>query len=157
MVRLHLGCGSKKFRDYINIDGRGSPDVTCDITALPYGEGYADEILAVHVFEHFFPWHAERILKHWYRILKPGGRLVLEMPDLRKVLGFFTKENPPLHCTMFALYGGEQSERIEDLHKWCWTFQTIEPLLKNAGFTEIVEKTTRYHVPDRDFRVEATK
>lgn len=157
VVKLHLGCGTKKFREYINIDSTGSPDVFADITALPYSENYADEILAVHVFEHIFPQKSVEVLRHWHKILKPGGKLVMEMPDLKKVLEFFKdpKSHPAL--TMFALYGGEQTGRIEDVHKWCWTFDTLKPLLEQAGFKEVVEKHASYHIPARDFRVEGTK
>ena len=157
VARLHLGCGNKRFRGYQNIDVDGTPDLVCDITALPHAPETIEEILAVHVFEHLFPWKSEAILKHWYEKLKPGGKLILEMPDLKKVLEFFKLENPPPSHTMFALYGGEKSERAEDTHKWCWSFAQLEPLLKTVGFTEVVEKPAVYHVPERDFRVEATK
>lgn len=157
MVRLHLGCGKKKYRGYINVDSFGNPDQYHDITALPYGENYADEILLVHVFEHIFPWKVLDVLKHWHRILKPGGRLIMEMPDLVKVLQNFAAEKPHPALTFQALYGGERSERIEDLHKWCWTFESVKPVLEQAGYREIVQKPCLYHVPLRDFRVEAVK
>ena len=125
--------------------------------SLPYEANSVDEIIAIHVYEHIVPWKVEETTQHWFNILKPGAKLILEMPDLVKVLGFFKQEKPPLSHTMYALYGGEPMGRVEDLHKWCWTFKTIEPLLKKVGFTEIVEKTAQYHFPERDFRVEATK
>lgn len=95
-------------------------------------------------------------------MLKPGGKLILEMPDLKKVLEHFKAEEISLTLTMLALYGGSQvngqpSERIEDLHKWAWTFETIKIPLEKAGFKEIVEKPAEYHFPIRDFRVEAVK
>lgn len=156
MVRLHLGCGNKRFRDYVNIDNTGTPDLLCDITALPYGEGTVDEILVIHTFEHLFPWEAPKILGHWYKLLKPGGKLVMEMPDLKKVLKAFTLEKPPLAYTMYALYGGEQTGRVEDVHKWCWTYDTIAPIMKEVGYAT-TEKPAMYHVWDRDFIVEGVK
>ena len=157
MVRLHLGCGDKRFRGYVNVDSVGEPDVKCDITALPFPAGCAEEIIAVHVFEHLFPWKALDILKHWHGILKPGGKLILEMPDLRRVLEYLKDPEAPLAYTMYALYGGEQTGRLEDVHKWCWTFDTLKPALEAAGFRNVVEGRAHYHVQKRDFRIEGTK
>jgi hypothetical protein len=45
-------------------------------------------------------------------------------------------------------------------HKWAYTFKTIQPMLANAGFHEINEQRTMFHLCGRDvrdFRVEATK
>ena len=157
VVRLHLGCGEKKFRGYINIDGFGNPDVIADITDLPYGPETADEIMAIHVFEHFFPHDVSDILKKWREILKPNGKLILEMPDLQKVLEFFKKDEISLPHTLYALYGRVWRKDITELHKWAWTFKTIEPILKEAGYRDIVEKPAEYHYRERDFRVEALK
>jgi hypothetical protein len=40
--------------------------------------------MAIHLFEHFYRWECERVLAEWRRLLKPRGRLVLELPDLHK-------------------------------------------------------------------------
>ena len=157
LVRLHLGCGKRKYRGYVNIDSGGSPDLVCDITALPFKPETVSEILAVHVFEHLFPWKVEAVLTHWYSLLVPGGKLIMEMPDLNKVLEHFKNPKMPVAMTMCALYGGDQSERIEDLHKWAWNFVSLEPLIKKAGFTSVVEKLAQFHVPERDFIIEGTK
>ncbi len=155
MARLHLGCGNKILRGYRNLDAFGNPDEYADITKLQYRE--IEEILAIHVFEHFFPWKVIDILKGWRECLKDGGKLILEMPDLKKVLEHFKAEELNMSATMFALYGGEKSERVEDLHKWCWTFESIKVPLEQAGYREITEKPALYHWPTRDFRVEAIK
>lgn len=190
VVRLHLGCGDKILRGYRNIDRYFNPDEYGDITNLKdYADSSVDEILCVHTFEHFFPWKVVGILKEWYRALRPGGKLSLEMPDLKKVLQHLVpgvdvlhrgakagaegdkeaaqkaldeyaqiaKKDISLVLTLNALYGGENSEKIEDLHKWCWQFDSIKPVLEHVGFRNIVEKPCHYHIPIRDFRVEATK
>jgi predicted SAM-dependent methyltransferase len=156
VVRLHIGCGGKRFRGYINIDAH-SGDLQCDVTRLPYSENTADEIIGIHLLEHLFPHQAIEALKHWCGILKPGGKLILEMPDLKKILEFFKDPKASPQLTIQALYGGELTGRIEDIHKFCWTFETLEPHLKAAGFTKVEEKHALYHMPVRDFRVEAVK
>ena len=156
VVRLHIGCGEKRFRGYTNIDAYGG-DVQGDVTKLSYAENSVDEIIGVHMFEHLYPHVAVEALKHWYGILKPGGKLILEMPDLKKILEFFKDPKSSPQLTMQALYGGEHTGRIEDVHKFCWTFETIEPHLKAAGFSKIEERPALYHIPIRDFRVESQK
>ena len=59
LVKLNLGCGDKILKGYINIDTASSrldkkPDVIADIRNLrKIKTSIADEILAVHVIEHF--------------------------------------------------------------------------------------------------------
>ncbi len=189
MVRLHLGCGDKILRGYWNLDRYGNPDEYADITKPEYPENSVDEILCIHTFEHLFPWKVIDILKGWHRVLKPGGRLILEMPDMKKILQHMVpgvdtlykgckagaggdkdaaqkcldeyreiaKREVTLTLTLNAVYGGENSERIEDLHKWMWSYESLKPVLEQAGFRDAVEKPARYHIPIRDFRVECAK
>ena len=82
-IRLNLGCGDKLIEGYINVDVATSrkgvaPDVLADLRSLPFGSNYADEILAVHVIEHFYLWEAEDVLNHWKNCLRRGGQIILE-------------------------------------------------------------------------------
>ena len=94
-TKLHLGCGRKYLDGYINIDGDSSVccDMVADVTALDFRPETVDEILAIHVFEHIHPIKATHTLTHWWRLLKPGGALILEMPSLTKILRNF-QDNP---------------------------------------------------------------
>ena len=66
--------------------------MVADITKLPYKHGTVDEIWLIHVFEHIHIWQAEDALYHWHNILKPGGRLVVEVPCMDKILDNFKKK-----------------------------------------------------------------
>lgn len=161
VVRLHLGAGKRYFRGYVNIDVQGDRlDKKGDIRKLDYPDESVDEILAVHVFEHFWADEVEGILKEWNRVLKPGGKLILEMPDLKKVLKLFEDPKSPVNLTYGALYGGyifgSEGKTVEDLHKWIWTFDTLSVLAEKAGF-ECQEEVAQYHVPQRDFRIVCVK
>ena len=88
MKKLNLGCGDKILPGYINVDVAESrlekkPDVLCDLHKLtPFENDSVDEILSVHVVEHFWRWEVVDILKEWTRVLKPGGAMILECPNL---------------------------------------------------------------------------
>ena len=68
-MKLNLGCGDKILPGYINVDVMESrrglkPDVICDLHQLtPFENDSADEILSVHVIEHFWRWEVLDVLK----------------------------------------------------------------------------------------------
>ena len=79
-IKLNLGCGAKILpKPYINVDlpnnwADSKPDVEADLTKpLPFPDDYADEVMAIHVIEHFDRWEAPVILRDWVRVLKPGA------------------------------------------------------------------------------------
>ncbi len=58
-----------------------SPDIVADATQLPFCSDSLDFIIASHVLEHLpFPLAA---LRQWYQVLRPGGVLLLKIPDKR--------------------------------------------------------------------------
>lgn len=79
--KLNLGCGNDIRADYVNLDCAALEGVEVvhdlDLLPLPFEEARFSEILCLDVFEHidYIP-----LLKECLRILKPGGRLVIEVP-----------------------------------------------------------------------------
>jgi predicted SAM-dependent methyltransferase len=91
-LRLHIGCGTNALPNWINIDciARVPGVVTdIDITALPYPDASVDEILAEHVFEHFSFAEEGIVWPEMARVLRPGGRLTMEVPDFAWVCRTF--------------------------------------------------------------------
>ena len=83
-MKLNLGCGSNHRAGYVNVDadpGR-EPDVVADIRRLPDELTDAEEVLAIHVLEHFPIGELTMLLKHWRSRMRPGARLVIECPGL---------------------------------------------------------------------------
>lgn len=158
-MKLNLGCGRRKLDGYINCDLPDNsygvtPDVSCNICQLPFGDGSAEEILAVHVFEHVWLKDIRSVLAEWKRVLTPDGLLIMEMPCLNKILHWFDQPDMDPRMTMFALYGDPGTHKSEaDLHKWCWSKEAIKAALENAGFSNVRIEQAQYHVPSRDMRV----
>ncbi len=69
-------------RHYSEVSGAiVAPDVVADAMRLPFRCGGLDFVIASHVLEHLpFPLAA---LRHWYEVLRPGGILLLKIPDKR--------------------------------------------------------------------------
>ncbi len=61
-------------------------DMFGDVKKLPFEQGTIDEIVGMHIFEHFTFKEGEALLKHWYRLLKPGGSLRVHVPDVRGIM-----------------------------------------------------------------------
>lgn len=171
LVRLHLGCGPKHkhWDGFINCDVLPDADVVTDIKKLPFPDEYADEIHAIHLFEHIAFWEVNKVLKEWRRVLKPGGKLVLEMPDMEKCFELFgnqnlkfvnkrTQERIPNHYIALAgIYGDPTEQRPEQRHMWGWWPDSIVPTLDGAGFRNATCMEPKFHHIHRDFRVEAIK
>lgn len=133
-----------------------------DIRKLELPNDHADRICAVHVLEHFYAWEVRNILQEWLRVLKPGGRLILELPCMDKVFAYIAKcfnEGLPMSPTYswFPLWGDPRYGKVEMTHKWGYTVQMVKEELVKAGFREPKYATPHYHFPDRDMRVEALK
>lgn len=159
-LKLHLGCGPKLLAGYVNIDAFGEPDLKHDLTQpLPFEDGTVDEVLALHVFEHFYRWEAPRILKDWVRVLKPGGLMVLEMPCLDKIVAMMAAPSGPpknLRLTTFGLFGDPLYKDPAMCHRWCYSWSEIEALMRSVGLeTMLMEPQT--HVACRDMRAEGRK
>ena len=82
-MKLNLGCGGLAVPGFIGVDLYDDrAEVKMDIKALTYEDNSVDEIFSSHVIEHFDFWEAIKVLKEWHRVLKPGGILDIETPDM---------------------------------------------------------------------------
>lgn len=170
-MRLNVGCGGRIIEGYTGVDAvpRPAANIVAPADKIPLPDGSCEEVMAIHLFEHLVPWEAPIALAEWYRLLQPGGKLVLEMPDLKKCCqnvltilagGRIMAGKHPNQAGMWGLYGDDRLEDPYMLHRWGYTFQTIKPLLEAVGFQKITEHATIYHPIGRhvrDFRVEAIK
>lgn len=162
-IKLNLGCGTTMLDGYVNIDTIENefikPNVKADITkTLPYESNSVDEIFASHIIEHFRVWQLKEVLNEWRRILKIGGRLVIECPDLEKAIKNFEKYPNDITMNMWALYGDPHFHEPELEHHWIYSYQTLKPILEEVGFTNFKEDLALMHgKPDRDFRLECVK
>ncbi len=175
-VKLHLGCCKERHEGYINIDCMKTPatDLVCDIRQLPYENDTIDEIESYHVFEHFpVCLHAAvskdygekyalliTILKEWKRVLKKGGLLIIEMPDLDRAMEQYLKAGEEEKDKLLILiYGSFRNGDDVDIHRWGANEHRLTYILKKAGFRDITFPPAQdYHVKDCPcLRVEAIK
>ena len=102
---------------YLKLDGdeKHNPDILGTVPPYPkevWDRGPYEEIMAIHVFEHFYPTDAETFLLETYQLLTNGGKIILEMPNLayccKVVLGLETPKTGQLTISaagIEAIYG----------------------------------------------------
>ncbi len=156
-IRLNIGAGNKYWPGFINIDRHGDQDVVSDAFPLPFTTDYADEIWAIHIFEHLHRSEAGKALYEWFRVLKPGGKLVLELPCLDKIAQLIVNGEQNQRLTTFGLYGDPRDEKPDMMHQWGWSKNEIIDTLSNVAFTNITIMEPFFHIAARDMRIEAYK
>lgn len=144
-VRLHLGSGTDRRPGWVNVDANPAthPDVVGLAQSLPmFPDGSVDVIESCHLFEHLTYYEAVQALGEWYRVLRPGGRLFLELPNLASCVEALGRhwDSAGFDLSMVGLYGWPPDVRASghyQTHKWGWTAETLATELRKAGFGRV--------------------
>ena len=84
-MKINLGSGDSPLVGFVNVDALPDApgvDVVADISQrLPFEDASADLVYASHILEHFPHAQTGELLGEWRRILRPGGRLLVAVPD----------------------------------------------------------------------------
>ncbi len=169
-IRLHIGCDTEHRDGWVNIDTRAevSPDVVARAHELTmFADSSVDEIEACHLLEHLPLHEAQAAIREWARVLRPGGSLLLELPNFEaciRLLGV-AKDAAGYDLAMLGIFGWPPA--VTSLgeswaHHWGWSPGTLGAELSAAGFGDIervpVTQTWRLATSiDRDFRLQARK
>lgn len=136
-MKLNLGCGTDKISGYANIDIRPEvdPDMIMDLnkTPYPFDTNSIDEIKAKDFIEHFSFRRTKAIVSEWFRILKQGGKMYIQCPDLEAITTKVVMDKKRTYEEMsYWVYGGQ--EYPQNLHQAGFTNLTLTRLLESAGF-----------------------
>ena len=176
MKKLLLGCGNRKKIGWINLDinPKVNPDIVSNASDLKNIPGNSIDLIdSYHLFEHFFPHEATQALKEWYRVLKKGGELYIEFPNLERCAKIILESKDPeeIRLAMIGIYGYQPDifpksksdpPIVFQMHKFGWTPRLLSEELKSIGFSSIefiepVQKNRRAYQIKRDMRVKAIK
>ena len=98
-VVLHVGCGSAEDQGLherflrpewhelrLDVDPGVEPDVVASITDMsPVPEASVDAVYSHHNIEHIFAHEVPLAMREFFRVLRPGGEVLLATPDLQNV------------------------------------------------------------------------
>ena len=145
-LKLNLGCGSMRMEGYVNIDivPTKATDLVQNILDLPMVRANSAEEIFLHgVFEHLYAYEQELALREWYRVLRPGGRLVMRgIPDFDLVVQAYVKRARGVTRPVFDLWdtyrythGDPRPDNSPaQLHKDLLTKEKVKGLLTATGF-----------------------
>ena len=125
-MKLNLGCGEFKLKDFVNIDvyEENKPDLVCNAMKLPHENNSIDELFCGHCIEHMPIAEARIAFKEWLRVLKKGSKIGIVVPD---------KDTAPNH---FVFAGNPKNKKYLN-HNSYWNYQMLEEELRKTGFEDI--------------------
>lgn len=164
--KLEIGSGYKPTPGFIHLDL--NPNAT-DLDwlgpayPLPWPDNAFLEIRAVDVLEHIGYRHTHDTLVEWHRVLRPGGELVVQVPDAEAGMKMLfkspdllvTAEFPdPLDALAWRLMGGQDdnTDRYNrdgddwrlNAHYALFSRRTLTSKLNAAGFSVVELQTNRF-------------
>jgi hypothetical protein len=178
--KLNVGSGAYPKEYYINFD-----PVICsgileeekhlqtdvigvlqDITKM-FPDNYFAEIMSVHVIEHLLLDEALQYIQNQWFLLRPGGRIVIEGPDILGCFKWYNEGKLTLRELIDMFYPHQSRDWGSSLpfefnsmcrHRSGWTGKVLAEEMFKIGFRIIhVGAGTFHKCDDRDFRVVGVK
>lgn len=151
---LHVGCGGSSLPFYLqhcqevrlDIDPATQPDIVADMTHLPPElDGEFDAVFTCHSLEHLYPHDVDTCLRGFHRVLKPGGSVIVFVPDLEGLTPtddvLYVSPSGPV--TAFDLFYGYRPWIRDNpfmAHKCGFVQKTLTGALERAGFAKVEVK-----------------
>lgn len=140
--KLHLGCGKRKLPGWVGVDSRPGvgADVVTDVRNLEYwASETVQAIYACHVLEHVPRPDVLPTLREWRRVLKPGGKLRVSVPDFGMLARLYVNQQIPLWRLIGPLCG--RQDYPENTHCSVYDYHYLAWILTEAGFHSIIGVT----------------
>lgn len=143
VTRLNLGCGQNHKPGWTNVDENPHEraDVVMRFPPIDADDNSVDEIYAGHVLEHFTYADGQTFLRECHRVLVPGGKIGVVVPDFRAIVGRWLGGERELIdgrwdtsdlndlCRFFLFSDFQPSP-----HKWAYDADTLSVAIAEAGF-----------------------
>ena len=150
-INIHIG-GNEIRANWIILDVEKRPevDIVADASSLDkIASESVSTIYASHVVEHFHYGLDSKLnhtLREWHRVLQPGGKLLISVPDLKTLCWLFLNPNFTIyerHHIMRIIFGGQTNQY--DVHYAGFDYEILGSYLEEAGFSE-VEQVSEFNL-----------
>jgi SAM-dependent methyltransferase len=138
-IRLNIGAGDERREGFVSVDLREDvADVVAPADRLPYGDDSVAEILALDILEHFPAFRTQDVLAEWKRVLEPGGRLTVRVPNLLALSRAIVEDRHPA-VIIRNIYGGHRwgPDGSWDAHHHGWVPRMLYDELLCADFAVV--------------------
>jgi SAM-dependent methyltransferase len=149
--KLHRHFAGPEWREIrVDIDPGVRPDIVCSITDMkPVASGSVDAIWSSHNLEHIYRYEVPNALGEFKRVLKPGGLLLMTLPDLQQIAELIVADrledeayiSPSGPVTALDMLFGHTPSLARGYafmaHKTGFTSRSLKALLTAAGFVEV--------------------
>jgi len=145
---LHVGCAGDPLPEWLgnfretrlDIDPAMSPDIVASMVDM--GEiGQYEAVLCIHALEHLYSHEVPRALGEFYRVLKPGGFLMVFVPDLQDAKAtdevlFDSPAGPITGMDLIYGYRVATTHNPHMQHKTGFVAETLSAAIGKAGFAK---------------------
>lgn len=172
-MKINFACGRHVEDGFFNIDAVRSelaardPELLFElkfadgnlVEKIPLEDECAEELHAYHIIEHFYRFDVDAVVAEWHRLLKPGGLLVLELPNLEAACRNLIQKGMSDSDVIFPIYGDPSWKSPYMCHRFGYTPPMIVQLLTDHKFKKIKQLAPQTHKRrlHRDMRIEALK
>lgn len=137
-IRLHVGGEeSKEGWKVLNLEERDGVDFVGDVRDLSaFDDESCCDIYASHVLEYLSQAEVLPVLNEFHRLLHPGGKLYISVPDMDALAQMFVSPalDPAQKFGIMRMMFGSQTKSY-DFHRIGYCFDFMADYLKDVGFT----------------------
>jgi hypothetical protein len=133
-MRLNIGCGYRHLKGYVNIDADmdSVADLVMEAHDLQPDSSTVDEIMATQLIEHLGFFKGKYFLSECFRVLRPGGLLTLETPDVERTFEVFLAGTREAREASLSWVHGSESRGMR--HLFCFPADLLRELAVETGF-----------------------
>ena len=137
-MKIEFGCGETPTKeDFLTCDIRDllGVDFVCPAWEIDQyvDKNSVDEIFSRHFFEHLTFAQGEYLLEVWYKILSPGGRVEMMLPNMLCHIQQWLDGDPRAAQN---IYGHQRGDFLDvwDVHKSGYDAYSLEKLVSVKNF-----------------------
>lgn len=131
-LKLDIGAGTlPRGEDFTTLDAFTDADIKAMAWEIPLPDESVEEIWSAHTLEHIASAKVHETLTEWLRVLKPGGRAIVQVPNFDYVARYWFV-GPDRSWAEQMIFGQQNHEG--EFHKTAWTSAVLKADMEKAGF-----------------------